>query len=61
MNIDKPIVAILQWSDQSTNAFMAHDTKAIDEFKIKKIKRNPGITFTRKDIPKSEYDSYTYK
>jgi len=61
MHIGKNIVAILEWSDKSTNAFMAHDTKAIDEFKSEKIKRNPGITFIQKDIPKSEYDSLYYK
>jgi ABC-type lipopolysaccharide export system ATPase subunit len=61
MNIDKNIIAILQWSDKSTNVFMAHDTKAIEEFKIEKIRKNPDITFTRKDISKSEYDSYRYK
>ena len=57
---DKDIVAILRWSDRSTNVFMAHDIKAIEEFKSEKIKRNPGITYVRKDIPKSEYDSHVF-
>ena len=60
MNISKDIVAILRWSDQSTNAFMAHDIPAIEEFKSEKIRRNPGITYTQRDIPKSEYDSHGF-
>lgn len=51
-------VTVLQWADGCINAFFSHDTIAINVFiaEKKRAARDSNLTYTTKNITKSEYD-----